>query len=247
MIQVVNRAFDILEIIARDKKKIFGLSEIADELSLNHATCANIMKTMVDRNYLEQVGHKKGYKLGFMAFRITENNSFEKELTQLAVSEMEKLTRLLNETTLLGILRKNIRIALHQVSADHDLNVKSKSEKDAYTSATGRLLIASLSDADRQKYLEKYGLPATDIWREAASLRGFIKEVNKIQQEGYCIQVAASHIVGMAVPVYSGEDVIASLSVFLPESRFGKDIKSKIEMHLKKTAAAIGDKLHKQR
>ena len=65
MIQVVNRALDILEFIAKDKNKIYSLTEIADALELNHATCANIIKTMVNRNFIDQIGHKKGYRLGF--------------------------------------------------------------------------------------------------------------------------------------------------------------------------------------
>ena len=64
MIQVINRALNILEIIAHDHNKEWGLSEIANELELNHGTCANILKTLVQRGYVEQMGLKKGYKLG---------------------------------------------------------------------------------------------------------------------------------------------------------------------------------------
>ena len=49
MIQVINRALNILEIIAHDHNKEWGLSEIANELELNHGTCANILKTLVQR------------------------------------------------------------------------------------------------------------------------------------------------------------------------------------------------------
>jgi DNA-binding Lrp family transcriptional regulator len=117
MIQVINRAFDIMEYIARDAKKEYALSEIADALKLNHATCANILKTMVERNYLEQAGYKKGYRLGHMMQQITGNNSYEQELLAASIEEMEKMTSRMNETSLLAILRKDIRIALHQVNA----------------------------------------------------------------------------------------------------------------------------------
>jgi DNA-binding IclR family transcriptional regulator len=71
MIQVLHRAFDILELCASDKEKAHTLSEIAEKLQLNPTTCANIIKTMVTRNYLEQVGYKKGYRLGAKAFHLT--------------------------------------------------------------------------------------------------------------------------------------------------------------------------------
>ena len=50
MIQVIHRALNILELIARDRNKEYGLSEIADRLGLNHGTCANIIKTLVVRS-----------------------------------------------------------------------------------------------------------------------------------------------------------------------------------------------------
>ena len=61
MIQVINRAFDILEYIAKDPDKPKALGEIASDLDLNAGTCANIIKTMVARKYLEKIDKQKGY------------------------------------------------------------------------------------------------------------------------------------------------------------------------------------------
>src|SRR3546814_13991686 len=91
MIQVLHRAFDILEFIARDNTKAFPLGEIASELGLNHATCANIIKTMVTRNYLEQLGPKKGYKLGYMAYQVVGNSSVDDKLNRAASEPMENM------------------------------------------------------------------------------------------------------------------------------------------------------------
>ena len=52
MIQVINRALNILEILAQEPDKEFGLSEIATAVELNAGTCANILKTLVYRNYV---------------------------------------------------------------------------------------------------------------------------------------------------------------------------------------------------
>ena len=47
MIQVINRALNILEILAQEPDKEFGLSEISTTVELNAGTCANILKTLV--------------------------------------------------------------------------------------------------------------------------------------------------------------------------------------------------------
>ena len=56
MIQVIHRAFDILEYLSQDPKREFSLGEIAAYTGLNSGTCANIMKTLVRRNYVEHLG-----------------------------------------------------------------------------------------------------------------------------------------------------------------------------------------------
>jgi len=131
MIQVLHRAFDILELIAKDNSRAFSLGEIASALQLNHATCANIIKTMVTRNYLEQLGPKKGYKLGYMAYQVVGNSSFEGKLKRSATELMEGLTAQINETNLLAILRGQNRVIVHQVHAEHELMVRSSIEKNA--------------------------------------------------------------------------------------------------------------------
>src|SRR5690606_28183017 len=166
MIQVLHRAFDILELIARDNTRALSLGEIASTLQLNHATCANIIKTMVTRNYLEQLGPKKGYKLGYMAYHVVGNSSFEDKLKRSAAELMEELTSEINETSLLAILKQQNRVIVHQVHAEHELMVRSAVEKSAYNSASGRLLVAMLGEEERAVFITKYGLPTRDVWPE---------------------------------------------------------------------------------
>jgi len=59
MIQVIGKALDILELLAKDPDKVLTLSEVANTFNLNHGTCANIIKTLVDRNYVEKLPAKK--------------------------------------------------------------------------------------------------------------------------------------------------------------------------------------------
>lgn len=243
MIQVLHRAFDILELIARDNAKAPSLGEIADELQLNHATCANIIKTMVTRNYLEQLGPKKGYKLGYLAYQLVGNSSFEDKLKRTATALMEKLTATLNETSLLAILKKQHRVIVHQVHAERDLMVRSSVEKEAYNSASGRLLVASLDDAQRDAFIDKYGLPPKSVWPEAATETGLRRELDTIRECGYARQLTASHIIGLACAVSEHGKVVASLSVYLPVSRLTEHTEDVVLRELKATALALEKEL----
>lgn len=104
MIQVIHRALSILEVIASSPKEDLSLSEIADSLQLNHGTCANILKTLVNRNYVEQIGAKKGYKLGYMAYQLTNSYTYYAELKEIAKPLIERLRDSINETVILSII-----------------------------------------------------------------------------------------------------------------------------------------------
>lgn len=59
MIQVINRALNILEILAQEPDKEFGLSEIATAVELNAGTCANILKNACISQLCRTIRHKK--------------------------------------------------------------------------------------------------------------------------------------------------------------------------------------------
>ncbi|UFH57967.1 helix-turn-helix domain-containing protein [Spirosoma sp. KNUC1025] len=64
MVLVIVKAFDILEWVARDPGRAYSLTEIAEALQMNQATCVNILQTLVAKNYLEHLGRKKGIGWG---------------------------------------------------------------------------------------------------------------------------------------------------------------------------------------
>ena len=53
LIQVLERAFDILEMLGRTKRA-YRSSEIAAELNLSQQTVNNLLRTLYERGYLSQ-------------------------------------------------------------------------------------------------------------------------------------------------------------------------------------------------
>jgi|SRR5690606_6204435 len=243
MIQVLNRALDIIELISKDTNKTFTLSEIADELQLNHATCANIIKTMVTRNFIEQVGPKKGYKLGYMLYQIVGDKSFEEKLKKAATHYMSDLTKKLSENSLLAILKGRSRLIVHEEQAEHELMVRSAKEKDVYNSASGRLLVALLPEKEQEAFIARYGIPSKDIWPEAATKKGLQQALDAIRACGYARQATASHIIGLACGLLEDGRVIASLSVYLPASRMSENKEKEIIQELQNTASLLEEHL----
>src|SRR5690606_18070109 len=228
MIQVIYRALNILEYVAKHKERACSLTEIAASLELNQPTCANILKTLVDANYLEHLGRKKGYRLGPMVYQLTGDLSYNQNLLQIAIPEMERLTEKLNESCILGIIRNQKRFILHTVNSDQDLQVRSKSERDIYETASGRLLLAFLPEKERDVLIKTIGLPKPEFWEEVKNRKQLDEAFQEIRKDRLETTLSPSHIVGLAVPIEKDGMVVASLSIYLPESRYDRKGNAKV-------------------
>ncbi len=246
MIQVIERGIDILEFVALHGKEPVQLIRIAEHLNISQPTCANIVKTLVQRNYLENVSKKTGYILGAGAYKLTGNLSYSQDLLLAAKPVMEELTQELNETTLLGVLRNNKRLILHSVQSDQDLNVRAKVEADVFSTASGRILVAYLGTKELDNLVKAVGYPSKETWPGVQSQQGLEKAIKKIHEDKIAQTVSAKHICGFAVPIYRREQVIAGFSIFLPESRLKPNHKVKIISGLRTAAKQIKELIEKE-
>lgn len=239
MQQAINRAFDILEFIGSNPEKPTSFSQIATNVGLNTATCANIINALVKRGYVEKLEDKKGYLLGKKLYELTSFDGYNKDLVQVAKPVLEKLTEKLNENASLAVLKGSSRILLFQTQSKQEIQATSIVDKLAYDSSTGRLLLAMLSDDELARYITSYGLPAASVWKEASTKTGFKKAIERIRAEGYTLQESDKHIAGLSVAVKRNEKVIAAACLFLPTFRLAVLDRRDILADLKKAADQI--------
>jgi IclR family transcriptional regulator, KDG regulon repressor len=244
MVQVIIKAFDIIELVGQRNGQPISLTEISEELELNQATAANIINTIVSRGYLEHIGKKKGYRLGPAAYRLTNEIPYEQNLVLAATPIMEALTLKLNESCILGVMRNHKRYILHAVNANQEIQVQLHSERNIYETATGRLLLAYLTEKELDRFIQHTGLPDATLWEEADTKEGLIKALAKIKKDQIVMtDPKIRQIRAFAVPISVNNQVVASLSVFLPEYRWSAARKKEIVEVMQESAAAIGDKL----
>lgn len=243
MIQVIQRAFDILEFVGRHGKEPVQLVRIAEHAGLSQPTTANIVKTLVFKNYLEQVGRKVGYRLGVAAFQLTGNPSYDQDLIKAAKEPMQELTGQLNETSLIAVIRNNKRVIIYLEECNQMLQVRTVMVGEIYPTATGRLLMAFLSEKELDSTIKAIGLPSKKTWPGAETREGLEKELKKIRKEEFVQLTSIHHTVGFAVPVYKDGKVVAGLSVFIPESRYTDANKNKLFKMIKKAADKISEEV----
>ena len=248
MVLVILKTFDILELVSLRNGQAITLTEIANELGLNQATAANIIKTMVHKGYLEHIGKKKGYRLGEAVHRLTSNKPYGQDLVTAAKEIMESLTEKVNESSILGTLRSYKRYILHVVNSNQEVQVQVRTDRNVYETASGRLLLAYLPEKELARFLQIHSLPDKTLWKEASTPNGLANCLKQIRQEGLVLTQANNrHVRGFAVPVYADDKVVAGLSVFLPDYRYTPAKHHVIVQSLRDASAQITRRLQHDR
>lgn len=228
MIQVINRAIDIIEYVALKPSEAKLMGKISSDLGLNNATCANIIKTLVDRGVLKKALQEKGYLIGEKLLEIANGSFGYKELIGKANQELDKFESVINENTLIAVLKDDKRVVIFKKSCNQLIQALTPDEKYAFDSSTGRLLVAMLSEKELQNFIKIFGLPDKKIWPEAASRIKLFEQVELIKKQGYALIEDTVQITGIATPIYKTGKVIASFSIYLPSFRFNEVMKSQM-------------------
>jgi len=245
MIQVIHRAFDILEYVANDPERPKLLGEIARDIGLNAGTCANIVKTLLTRGYLEKLELQKGYLPGKKMQTLGSNAVYKQDLIEASDEEMLKLSKKIQENVLIAVLRGDTRIIVHHHIYKQLVQATTQEEKKAYDSSTGRLLIALQNDDFQNKFILKYGLPNVSVWPEASTQKKFNACIKKIREDGYALIECTDQVLGIAAPIYKKDILIAALSIYVPSFRFDENKKLKMLNATVKTASLICEKISK--
>ncbi len=244
MIQVINRALNILEIIAHDHNKEWGLSEIANELELNHGTCANILKTLVQRGYVEQMGLKKGYKLGYMTYQLTASNEYNVQLINATKALIDGLANKINETVILSHIKNGKRIIVYEALCNQEIQIRTTPESTAYRATTGRMILAHYSPKELKDFISIAGLPTPEDWPEIRNETELIQSLNDTRKKNIEITWNSNHVVGLATPIFKKNKILASLGVYLPDIRFSKTERNFIIKEMLQTTEQINNKIN---
>ncbi len=247
MIQVIHRALDILELLGSQPERAFPLGEIARLLALHRATCSNILKTLAQRGYVERLPARGGYRLGSLASPWQGLAEHDRELAVVARPLLQALAEKLDETSLLGVIRGTKRVTLECAATDRDLQVRSRQVRDVYETASGRLLLAYLPDQQQTAFVERAGLPDARVWSEIGSADDLQRALAAIRRRKLARSDSPEHVVGLAVPVWQDEQVVASVSVYLPEVRFKAQRRNEIVSTLRAAGREISQRLEAER
>lgn len=234
MIQVLERAEKILTYLSENRKREVPLTEIADNLDINRATCANILKTLRELGLIEQMSYRKGYILGDKIYSIAGVENDPDRLKVLLKPLIDNLCKEVNESVMLTVIRDDQRYHIYNAEAYHALQAKIIYQMGVWQATTAKVIIAQYDNKKLDDFLKLVGMPG-DVWPEIKNRRDLDEALEEIRKNR-CFTVINNHFACMAAPIYKNGEVIASIGYYLPDVRLTDTTRPILEAKLEEAA-----------
>ncbi|MBQ0788093.1 MAG: IclR family transcriptional regulator [Oceanihabitans sp.] len=242
----VVKAFTLLDAFTMDKQE-WGVRELALKKGYNKSTTYRLLNTLESLGVLQKNDNDK-YLLGLKLFELGNLVAIHKTLRKYSRTPLENIAREIKETVHFGVLDKNQVLYLNKTESPQGLKVSTQigSYQKAYCTAIGKVLLAFLPEQKITNYLKAVSLDActANTITDGEALQ---KELQKIRAQEYALDMEELELglICIAMPVYNNKrQVIASISVSGPSSRFKlENIENYISI-IKKGAQAIEASMH---
>lgn len=204
-IPAIERAFQVLEFIGELHRPVI-LKEVSDALGIPGASCFRILKSLVNCGYLNEnptANHQ--YTLGYRVLRLAELFSEEYDLKALSAAPMERLSKRLNQTVLLGIYSNDsvIYIANALPSGTLGTLVPLNTPIPPNACACGKVLLSNISQAKLSKLIDAAHFEQLTEHTIMDKER-FTQELDKVYHDSFArdLEEYAPGIGSIAVPIY---------------------------------------------
>ncbi len=220
MIQVLDRAMRIMEMLGGNQSRMYTPSEIAKSLAIDTGTCNRILKSLASRGFVQQQSARGGYQVGYKLFHIVGKQAENSELTKTARKDIEELGEILNETALLAVSYNDKRVVLFSTTPQHNIVVRTDIERSIYSVCAGRVILAHYTPSHLEKCIGRLGLPSKEEWPELYTSdnpdQKLVNELVRIKQNGYDVLNDKKGTIGFAAPIFHNGHLLGSVGVYLP-------------------------------
>lgn len=203
-IQSLERAFGILEEIARNREGI-NLAELSKAVGLHNSTTFHLVKTMVQLGYIAQGRDSKRYRIGARLFTLAAGALDENTFLALATPVLESLTAETGEAAHFAIRSGKDIVVIARTAGSGLLQMADRTgaSRPAHATALGKVLISALNDAQIRQVLGKEALRAytrrTIVERDA-----LLRDIATVRKKGLAYDDGEfdAEVRCVAVPVY---------------------------------------------
>lgn len=245
-VKSATRVLDLFEFLSRwDAEKTH--TEIAEELGIPKSSLTQLLRTLLQRGYLDYFPETKGYGLGPAIAKLAKRENDSGDLITAAGPILAWMSSETNETCALNFIKGDKSEVVASEMSPQRLNYTMRSGDVAplYATSGGKALLARLPEVMLDEYLSRVTF-ARITPRTIRSVERLRAELEAIRDTGfaYVTEEFTPGIAGVAVPILSQSGFpLASLNVAIPVARFDADKKALCEATLLRAAQMLHKKI----
>jgi IclR family pca regulon transcriptional regulator len=222
-VAAIERGLSVMRAF-HDQSDRLTLSDVARLVSLSRATARRCLLTLRALGYVESEG--RYFSLTPQVLTLAQAYLSSSPLPRVAQSSLERVSEKLGESCSLSLLHGDevIYVARSTRKRIGSLHRDVGSHLPAHCTSMGRVLLAALSDTDRDSYFTTARLE--EFTRKTITNKDELREkIEKVKARGYCIvdQELEPDLRSIALPVLNASGrVVAALNVSAQASRTTK-------------------------
>ncbi|WP_323039246.1 IclR family transcriptional regulator [Gemmobacter sp.] len=238
---VLANAAAILRCFSSDCTEL-TVTDVATRLDMPKANASRLMKAMREAGLLETIGDSKRHRPGRMLLDISAAFRGSSPLILMAADVVTRVSADCGHTGYVSVLLGREVTAITDTPGSNTLRVVSNIGRrlSAHAAATGRALLARLSDAEVRK-LFPTGLPGGPT-NAPTEMDDLFDRLRAIRSQGYALSNAEAtpgvDAISVAVSDPRSDETVALCIVF-PAAVVGQDERSAILRGLMRGAAEI--------
>ena len=222
-IQVLERAFHVLEQIAQEGARPHTVGELAEESGLKVQTLSKIVRTLTLLGYLENTGRKNGYILGEKLLRLAESYRDPDMLRRLVRPYLKTYAEQIGEYICFSVLRgyyKRIVCKIRAKKANPRLQYTFPAEENAFESLSGIALVSRTPRARQIKFYDRYGTPP--LWGKL-SREEYLQKMEQTAGEEFSLsrELRPGYVM-VCYPVICEGELLGELGTFMPEESYSE-------------------------
>lgn len=243
-VQSVDRALMVLEILGAQGSA--GITEIAEELGVHKSTVSRLVAVLEARGFVEQLGDRGKYRLGFTVVRLAGATVAGRDLAKAAQARCDALAHEVGETVNLAILEgdRAINIVEAAGSAEVALRTWVGQASPAHATSSGKMLISELTSAQLRDRLGATLERFTD--KTIVSYPALERELATVRDRGWAhtVEELETGLHALAAPVRDNStNIVAALSISGPAYRMSEERFDEIAARASSVAGEISARL----
>lgn len=245
-VQTLERALDILEVLARSEESL-GVTEIGNRIGLHKSTVHRILQTLCYRGYVEKEKDRERYRLGIKIVELGIRFFNDLEIRKVAANFLAVLAKSFDEVVHLVLPDDGEVVYIDKRESSQLVSLHSKVGRRApmHCTAVGKAILSTLAEEEVRHILKTKGMPGF-THKTITDPDKLMKQLREFKALGYALEAEENEVgilcLGTPIYDYSGR-AIAAISVSGPINRMKEKGTERIGEEIKRAGLDISAKL----